>query len=243
MKRYRAFWGLVVILFALSGRQAIAQSTLFNIPSTDTVSAKKVYAEFDFFAQMPKTSGSDRLYVYAPRVVVGVPGNFEAGVNIAAFHTKTSTQSYFQPNVKWKFASNDESGVAASAGTIYYKAINNRTAVDSFGIVYGNFSKKVKTGDYGPRFTGGPYTVYSGGSVWAGQKSGVILGYEQPVHPKVTILADWFSGKNFFGYLTPGVSFTLPHSSLLNVGYSIGNDSYDGNNNRLLFIYYGVTFP
>src|SRR5688572_2748823 len=103
----------------------MAQSTLFNIPSTDTVSAKKVYAEFDFFAQMPTTSGADRLYVYAPRVVVGVPGNFEAGVNIAAFHTKTSTQSYFQPNVKWKFASDDESGLAASAGTIYYKPMNN----------------------------------------------------------------------------------------------------------------------
>ena len=27
-----------------------------------------------------------------------------------------------------------------------------------------------------------------------------------------------------------------------NVGYSIGNDSYDGNNNRLLFLYYGITF-
>ena len=32
--------------------------------------------------------------------------------------------------------------------------------------------------------------------------------------------------------------------SLLNVGYSIGNDSYSSpsNNNRLLFIYYGITF-
>jgi hypothetical protein len=52
-------------------------------------------------------------------------------------------------------------------------------------------------------------------------------------------LVQW---KNFFGYFTPGVSFTLPHSSLLNIGYSIGNDSYDGNNNRLLFLYYGITF-
>ncbi len=63
-------------------------------------------------------------------------------------------------------------------------------------------------------------------STWAGPKAGVILGYEQPIHPKVTIVADWFSGKNFFGYFTPGVSFTLPHTSLLNIGYSIGNDSY-----------------
>ncbi len=100
----------------------------------------------------------------------------------------------------------------------------------------------MKTGDYGPRFTAGPYGIYSGGSGWAGPKAGVILGYEQPIHPKISIVADWFSGKNYFGYFTPGVSFTLPGNGLFNAGYSIGNDSYDGNNNRLLFLYYGVTF-
>lgn len=242
MKNYKALFGLMVVLFALAGQQALAQSTLFNIPSTDAVSAKKVYAEFDFFAQMPKTDGVDRLYVYAPRGIVGVGSGVEAGVNVAAFHTSGSTQSYIQPNVKWRFAGNDDKGLAASAGTILYTPLNNRDVVDTFGIVYGNFSKKIKSGDYGPRFTVGPYGIYSGGDVWAGPKGGVIAGYEQPIHPKVSIVADWFSGKNFFGYFTPGVSFTLPHSGLLNVGYSIGNDSYDGNNNRLLFIYYGLTF-
>jgi hypothetical protein len=37
----------------------------------------------------------------------------------------------------------------------------------------------------------------------------------------------------------------LPRSGLLNIGYSIGNDSFDdpGNHNRALFVYYGLTFP
>ena len=244
MRSFKAVFGLMVILSFMTSPRAIAQSTLFNIPSTDAVSAKKVYAEFDFFAQMPTTSGSDRLYVYAPRGIVGVGAGVEAGVNVAMFHTAGSTQSYIQPNVKWRFAASDEKGLAASGGTILYAPLNNGDTVDTFGLVYGNFSKKVKTGDYGPRFTVGPYGVYSGESTWSGPKAGVILGYEQPIHPKVTIVADWFSGKNFFGYFTPGVSFTLPHTSLLNVGYSIGNDSYasPSNNNRLLFIYYGITF-
>lgn len=232
----------MIVFCLMMGHQALAQSTLFNIPSTDAVSAKKVYAEFDFFAQMPTTEGSSRLYVYAPRAVVGAGRGVEAGVNVAFFHTAGSTQSFIQPNVKWRFFGNDDKGLASSAGTILFTPMNNRDSVDTFGIVYGNFSKKIKSGDYGPRFTVGPYGVYSGGDAWAGPKGGVIAGYEQPIHPKVSIVADWFSGKNFFGYFTPGVSFTLPHSSLLNVGYSIGNDSYDGNNNRLLFIYYGITF-
>ncbi len=242
MKSHKVLLALTVLLAALTGQNARAQSTLFNIPSTDAVGTGKVYLEFDFFAQMPKTSGTDRLFVYAPRGIVGLGGGVEAGANLTAFHTKTSTQSYFQPDIKWRFAANDDKGVAASAGTILFTPANNRDSVDTFGIVYGNVSKKVKTGDYGPRFTAGPYGIYSGGGGWAGPKAGVILGYEQPIHPKISIVADWFSGKNFFGYFTPGVSFTLPGNGLFNAGYSIGNDSYDGNNNRLLFLYYGVTF-
>ena len=55
----------------------------------------------------------------------------------------------------------------------------------------------------------------------------------------VTFVADWFSGKNAFGYVTPGISITLPKSSLLNIGYSIGNQ---GRGNNALFVYYGITF-
>jgi len=42
---------LIVMSFA---QIAMAQSTLFNIPSTDVVAAKKVYTEFDYFANLPK---------------------------------------------------------------------------------------------------------------------------------------------------------------------------------------------
>jgi hypothetical protein len=73
---------------------------------------------------------------------------------------------------------------------------------------------------------------------------GYSLGYEQPIHPKASIVADWFSGKNGFGYFTPGISITLGNG-LFNVGYSIGNDSWANSNatkNRYLFLYYGITF-
>jgi hypothetical protein len=149
-----------------------------------------------------------------------------------------STQSYFQPNFKWRFAANDDKGVAGSMGTILYTPMNNRDGVDTFGIVYGNVSKKVM-GDYGPRFTIGPYGVYSAADGF-GTKGGVIAGYEQPLGPKVSFVTDWISGKNGLGYVTPGFSFILPRNGLLNVGYSVGNFGY---HNRSLFIYYGVTIP
>jgi hypothetical protein len=129
-------------------------------------------------------------------------------------------------------------------GSILYTPIDDRAGVDRYGLIYANLSKKVKHTN-GPRFTVGPYAIVGTNDGFAGPEAGALIGYEQPIHAKVSIVADWFSGKNGFGYLTPGISMTLPGNGLFNVGYSIGNDSWDNSNatrNRLLFLYYGVTF-
>jgi len=242
MNNHRLLLLSAALIVLVVAERATAQSTIFNVPTTDTVAKGKTYFEFDYLPQIPKPDASDRLHIINPRIVVGVPSNLEVGANFATFHTSGTTNVFFQPNIKWKFINDDNGGFAAAAGGILFTPINNRAGVDTFGLVYGNFSKKVKTGNYGPRFTAGPYGVVSGGSGWIGPKAGAILGYEQPIHPKASIVADWFSGKNSFGYFTPGVSITLPANGLLNVGYSFGNDSFSGNDNRFLFVYYGVTF-
>ena len=249
--------GLLVLLAALAGQTAMAQSTIFNIPTTDTVSKGKGYFEFDFLPQIPAPDGADRIYTYNPRLVVGISGNIEAGVNFPTYQNSTGcnatpeTCGYFQPNIKWKFYNNDNAGIAAAGGTVWNTPINKRDGQDSWGLLYANLSKKVKTGNYGPRFTGGPYGIVSanqdateGPISFLGPRAGVLLGYEQPIHSKVSIVADWFSGKNYYGYFTPGISITLPGSGLFNAGYSIGNDSWANDNstkNRYLFVYYGVT--
>ena len=188
--------------------------------------------------------------------MVGVSNSVEVGVNFPTFATRStagnSTSPYFQPNIKWKLYSNDDAGVAVAAGGLLNTPMNNRDGQDSWAMLYSLVSKKVKTGNYGPRFHAGPYGIVSGNQYpangpvsFVGPRAGVILGYEQPIHSKASIVADFFSGENFFGYFTPGISISLPGSGLLNVGYMIGNDSWKNNNgtkNRYLMIYYGVTF-
>jgi hypothetical protein len=255
VRNYKTFAVLlVVMLIGLSG-QAMAQSTIFNIPSTDTVAKGSGYFEFDFLPQAPGT-GTSRVYTYNPRVLAGVGGGVEVGVNFPTYQTRSttgnSTSAYIQPNIKYKFYANDDAGVATAIGALLHTPLNKRDGQDSWGLVYANLSKKVKTGNYGPRFHVGPYGIVSGNQDTAegpvsflGPRAGVLLGYEQPVHSRVSIVADWFSGKNFFGYFTPGISITLPGSGLFNAGYSIGNDSWADSNaskNRYIFVYYGVTF-
>ncbi len=255
MKNYKWFAGVFAVVFVAFGSQAMAQSTIFNIPTTDTVAKGKGYAEFDFVPQAPGT-GSSRIYLYNPRLVIGVSNSVEVGVNFPAYNTRSTagnaTSGYFQPNIKWKFFSNDDAGVAVAGGALLNTPLNNRDGQDSWALLYSLVSKKVKTGNYGPRLHAGPYGIVSanqdateGPVSFLGPRAGVIAGYEQPVHAKASIVADWFSGKNGFGYFTPGISIVLPGSGLLNVGYMIGNDSWAKSNatkNRYLMVYYGVTF-
>jgi hypothetical protein len=262
VKKTRVLSGLFVgLLLVAAAQTAMAQSTIFNIPTTDTVSKGKGYFEFDYLAEAPE-SAAGRVHVYNPRLVVGVGSKVEAGVNFLTPHMThgahycggSSTCSYFQPNVKVKYYANDDAGVALAGGIVWNTPLNQREGQDSWGYVYTNFSKKVKSGNYGPRVHVGPYGVLGANrdttsgepTSFVGQpRAGVIVGYEQPVHAKASIVADWFSGKNGLGYFTPGISITLPGSGLFNAGYSIGNDSWKDSNatkNRYLFLYYGVTF-
>jgi hypothetical protein len=226
------------VLFVLMVNYSIvAQSTLFNIPSTDVVAKKKAYLEFDFISHV-KSHDDGGFQIYAPRAVFGVGKNVEVGVNLSVPDTLASNQPvYISPNVKWQFYSNEGEGVAVAAGALIYTPVANRSGADTYGFVYSVVSKKVKS-DYGPRFTGGVYGL-PGLRSGLGTQGGAIVGYEQPLASKATFVLDWFSGKNAFGYVTPGFSFTLPKASLLNVGYSIGNQ---GRGNNALFVYYGITF-
>ena len=75
MKSFKVLPGLfVALLLFVTAQTALAQSTIFNIPSTDTVDKGKGYFEFDFLPQMPG-SDSTRIYTYNPRLVAGVAKN------------------------------------------------------------------------------------------------------------------------------------------------------------------------
>jgi len=235
----RTIAGLAASLWLtfLPNGTAVAQSTLFNVPSTDVVSKKKVYLEFDFLSHF-ESHDEGGFQIYAPRAVFGVAKGIEVGVNVTAVDAFAPDQPvYISPNIKWQFYNNEKNGVAISAGGLLYTPIAHRAGADTYGFIYSVVSKKVKS-DYGPRFTGGGYAL-PGLVKGAGTQGGAIVGYEQPLAKKVTFVADWFSGKNAFGYVTPGFSFALPKSSLLNIGYSIGNR---GPGNNALFVYYGITF-
>jgi hypothetical protein len=166
---------------------AAAQSTIFNIPSTDVQAPGKVYLEADFITHFASYANGG-YQTYGPRVVVGLPGNTEVGVN--AFYTRTSPAEPVdvQPNFKWQFYNNERRGVALAAGVLMSIPVTRRSTATTFGMIYLVGSKSFP-GALGPRLTFGGYTL--AGSLEKGlDKSGVLLGYEQPITKKFSFVTD-----------------------------------------------------
>ena len=96
--------GAMLVACVSAARPAAAQSTIFNIPSTDTVSPGKGYFEFDYLPQLPKADFS-AWQVFAPRGIVGVTPQLEVGANVAFTHVSDGggTTTIVQPNAKYRF--------------------------------------------------------------------------------------------------------------------------------------------
>ncbi|HMH42818.1 MAG TPA: hypothetical protein VK557_05005 [Pyrinomonadaceae bacterium] len=225
------------VSFVVAAFQGVpAQSTVFNIPSTDIQTRKRLYVEADFTAHVSSFK-SGGYQTYGPRIIYGVNRRVEVGLN--AFYTRTSPSEpvEIQPNFKVQLYQNESEGTAVAAGAVVFVPLAQRATNTTRAMVYSVASKSIK-GDYGPRLTAGAYTLV--GSFADGTtKKGLLLGYEQPVHKKVSIILDWSTGRNDFGYVVAGAGITLSPKSLLYVGYNIGNH---GRGNNALGVYYGMSF-
>ena len=230
----RIFSSVAFVVAAFYG--VSAQSTVFNIPSTDVQTTHRIYVEADFTAHLSsfKTGGYQS---YGPRIIYGLHRRFEVGFN--AFYTNTSPSEpvEIQPNFKAQLYQNESKGVAVSAGAIAFVPLTQRSANSTRAMIYSVASKSIK-GDFGPRVTAGSYALV--GSFEPGTtKRGLLLGYEQPLSKKFSVVVDWSTGNNDYGYVVAGAGITLSPKSVLYVGYNVGNN---GRGNNLLGVYYGFTF-
>ena len=96
MSKFQLFIFLVLSVIFLNILTP-AQTTIFNVPSTDTVSKKSFYVEGDFISHFDSyNNGGFQTYGY--RTVYGVTQKFEVGLNL--FKTRNGVKNFteFQPN-------------------------------------------------------------------------------------------------------------------------------------------------
>jgi hypothetical protein len=224
-------------LAALFCTSAVAQSAIYNTPSTDVMPRGGIYLEGGVYAH-PGSYENGGYQSYGARVVYGATNKLELGLN--AYYTEVGEGSApveIQPNFKYRFFDDESKGVAAAVGGMLYAPATHVGDGDTVGMVYATVSKKVRK-TYGPRVTGGVYGLV-GAEPGSGTAGGAIVAYEQPVTGRVSLLADWYSGKNRVGSSAVSVGFTLTSKSYLYLGYSISNEHGSAN---YVGVSYGYTF-
>ncbi|MGB2752230.1 MAG: hypothetical protein WBC19_09250 [Pyrinomonadaceae bacterium] len=223
------------IIFAIA-KMASAQMTIFNIPSTDTLEKKGVYFEADFVAK-PVSYDKGGFQTYGYRVVYGLGHTTEIGANFYYTRDGGDSVAELQVNAKQTLFQNEKHGIAATAGFIASTPLRDTRGAKRYALIYSNVSKTIEQLK-GLRVTGGVYTVVGGGDDF-GTKTGAIVGVEQPITKRVSFLADWFSGKNRFGYASVGLNFAVTKKQFILLGYNFGNS---GAGNNSLAVFYGYTF-
>jgi hypothetical protein len=212
------------------------QQTIFNVPTTDVLDKGKVYAELD--ASLKPTNGVTvpKFSSFVPRVVVGAGSRMEIGLNITGNIQPGPDSTTLVPTIKWKPYQGKDNGWAFVVGDNLFVPVHNR-AYNAGNYVYAEMSKAFKSGT---RITFGGYDFTKNVVAFANRAGGQ-FGCEQPLNKKITIAADWFTGKHSSGYFTPGVVFKLGPKVTGYAGYSIGNTNVS-NGNHFFLLEVGYNF-
>ena len=231
---FRAAFFLCIMMFAAGA--AFGQTTLFNIPTADTLQRGSWGLEGDFITK-PVSYRDGGYQTYGYRVAYGLTNKTEIGSNFYLTYDgdKTSAQAEF--SLKQNVYRNERFGVTVSGGAVAFVPLRARGTDKTSVMVYGVASKSIEPLN-GLTVTGGAYHVF-GGSDDFGDKTGAIVGVNQPIAGRLSFVADWFSGKNRLGYASAGLNFNVTKRQYLTTGYSFGNS---GRGNNSFAAYYGITF-
>jgi hypothetical protein len=217
------FRGIVLLFIGgLLSTSALAQETIFNVPSADVLDRGKVYGEFDF-AYLGETNAG----AYTPRIVVGIGHQIEVGLNLNGISTPGPSQATLTPTVKWKFY--NQNGWAFVVGDDVFIPVQNRTY--NLGNYF--YMALTKTFETQTRLTMGTFD-FTSHVVAGGNQAGGQFGIEQPVSKRVTLAADWFTGNHSAGHFTPGTAIKMSSKATLYAAYEIGNSGLKQGHHLLL---------
>jgi len=229
--RLRLLWisAALVSAILLPKGDLCAQQTIFNVPTTDVLDRGKVYAELDGSFKPTDSATSNKFSSFVPRVVVGAGGGVEVGLNLTGNIQPGADTTTLVPAIKWKTYGGKDNGVVIVVGNHLFLPVHNR-GYKVGNYIYAEISKTFKTGT---RLTAGGYD-FTRDVVSPANRGGGQFGFEQPINNRMTVAADWFTGKHSAGYFTPGLVFKVSPKVTGFAGYSIGNERASRGNHFIL---------
>ncbi len=194
----KASFSIYALVLALA-TAAFSQTTIFNVPTADTLQRGSVNVEADFLAK-PVAYHNGGYQTYGYRLAYGLSNKFEIGSNLYFTWDGLHSVADVEFSIKHRIYQNEKRGVSFSAGAIAFVPLRSTVGDRTSFMGYANGSKSVKrTG--GTTFTGGVYHLFRGQHD-IGSRTGAMFGLVQPIRKRVSGVIDWFSGDNRFGYVS-----------------------------------------
>jgi hypothetical protein len=229
-----ALFVLLITALTIKGQ---AQQTVFNVPTTDVLDKDKVYFELDISAKPNDSTALNKFSSFVPRLVVGVGGKVEVGVNILGNVQPGPDSTTIAPAVKWKVYDGGDNGWAMVLGDNLYFPFRNKgynAGMYAYTTVQKTFNKNTRVGFGGYFFS--KNVVAPNANLSGGQ-----FTFEQPITKKLNWNADWFTGKHANGYFTTGAAYKLTNKLTGVAAYSIGNANAS-NGNHFFYFELGYNF-
>ena len=216
---------LALLLIFFPFRGANGQESVFDVPSADVLDQGKVYGELDGTVRPV-----DPLATFTPRVVVGIGHQIEVGVNFNGLSAPTLGPLDIAPTVKWRIWENESSGWSFYVGDDLFFPVRQRT-YNAGNYAYASFAKEWK---HGTRIGFGGYD-FTRNVVANANRAGGQFTFEQQVSERVTLAAEWYTGKQAVGYVNPGAIIKLNSKLTLYAAYQIGNAGVTTGNHQFLW--------
>lgn len=235
MRKSRIVFLISLILFSISS--ANSQQTVFNVPTTDVLDKGKVYFELDVSFKPTDSNAVNKFSAFVPRLVIGTGHRIEAGVNILGNVQPGADATTISPTIKWKLYNGGDNGWAVVLGDNLFVPVRNRgydLGTYSYAMTQKTFNQSTRIGFGGYFFSRNVVTPNA-------NRAGGQFTFEQPISKKVTLAADWFTGKHSAGYFSPGMIFKLGSKITGYASYSIGNQNASRGNHYFL-LEFGYNF-
>ena len=241
--RFDHIWTVVLTSFAFFllmpalPLKVQAQQTVFNVPTTDVLDRGKVYFELDVSAKPNDAQAVNKFSAFVPRLVVGAGHHIEAGVNIVGNVQPGADSTTISPTIKWKVYDGKDNGWAVVVGDNLFIPVRNRAykaGTYSYLMTQKTFNKSTRVGFGGYFFSKNVVAPNA-------HRAGGQFTFEQPLNKKLTLAADWFTGKHSAGYFSPGVIFKVGPKITGYASYTIGNQNA-ARGNHFFLLEFGYNF-
>lgn len=216
---------LVFVLLVVPSAPAAGQQYVWSVPSSDVLNKGGILLET--YAYLGP-SHPRSLYL-GPRLVAGVGGHVELGLNVSS-NVQPTSDARVELAVKWKPWTSAGDRWDLVAGTHGYVPVYHRDY--TFGSY--SYAQLGRSFAGGARLSAGGY-VYSAKVVDSSARGGAQIAYEQPLGRRLTLGADWVTGRHAAGYSTLGLYFEVTPKLYVSAGYAFGNAGVaDGNHYLVL---------